>query len=318
MPDQSLLSSRAIMGMYFLRLEQSPGLRWVNAISNLFDSDQESETYPFLGQVPTLREWIGGRQAKSLRGDSLTISNLHYEATIEFLLKDMRRDKSGQIEARINEFADRTLTHWGSLLSTLILNGESLTGYDGQYFFDTDHSEGDSGTQSNDISIDISALPAEVHGTTTNPSKEEMQQAILKCIVQILGFVDDQGEPMNELANEFLVKVPPSLYPAAAAAVRDIFNGALPQNMDPNLLEGMTVRAAMNTRLSSWTDKFAVFRTDGAIKPLIRQQETEFDTKVKDENSEYAFDNKSIQIGIDGWRNVGYGFWQRACLGTMT
>lgn len=316
--DQQLLSSRAVMGMYYLRLEQNPGLRWVDKISNKFGSDQASETYPFLGQVPTLREWIGGRQAKGLRGEELTIENLHYEGTMEFKLKDLRRDKTGQIEARINEFADRTISHWATLLSTLIVNGESLTCYDGQYFFDTDHSEGDSGSQSNDISVDISEVPAEVHGTTTAPSKEEMQQAILKGIVQMLGFKDDQGEPINEMASEFLVKVAPSLYPAAAAAVKDIFNTALPQNMDPNLFEGMNVGVAMNTRLASWTDKFSLFRTDSPIKALIRQEETELDTKVKDENSEFAFDNDAIQIGVDGWRNVGFGFWQRACLVTLT
>ena len=49
-------------------------------------------------------------------------------------------------------FADRTVSHWASLLSTLIVNGESATCYDEQYFFDTDHSEGESGTQSNVIS----------------------------------------------------------------------------------------------------------------------------------------------------------------------
>lgn len=318
MGDQSLLSSRAIIGMYFDRLNASPGLNWVNGVSNLFGSDQSSETYPFLGHVPTLREWVGGRQAKTLRGDSVSIENLHYEATIEFMLKDMRRDKTGQIEARINEFADRGLTHWASLLSTLILNGDSQVCYDGQYFFDTDHSTGESGTQSNKISVDISALPAEVHGSTTQPSKEEAQQAIIEGITQILGFNDDQGEPMNEMASEFLVKCAPSLYPAVAAGIRDIFNGALGNNMDPNLLEGMTVRAAMNSRLSSWTDRFAVFRTDSPIKALIRQQETEMQLKVKDETSEFAFDNDAIQIGVDGWRNTGFGYWQRACQVILT
>lgn len=312
--DHQILSSRAVIGMYYQRLQANPGLAWVNAISNLFNSDQASETYPFLGQVPTLREWIGGRQAKTLRGDQLTIENLHYEATIEFMLKDMRRDKTGQIQARINEFADRQLTHWASLLSTLIVNAESQVCYDGEYFFDTDHAEGSSGSQSNDITVDISAVPAATHGSTTMPSKVEMQWAILQGIMQILTLKDDQGEPMNEMAREFLVKVPPSLYPAAAAAIRDIFNAALPDNMDPNMLEGMTVRAAMNTRLSSWTDKLAIFRTDSSIKPFIRQEETGMVVKVKDENSEFAFDNDAIQIGIDGWRNAGFGRWQGACL----
>ncbi len=81
--DQQLLSSRAVLGMYFARLENPVNAGWIDGISNLFGSDQASETYPFLGQVPRYREWIGGRQAKGLRGSSLTIRNKHYEATLE-------------------------------------------------------------------------------------------------------------------------------------------------------------------------------------------------------------------------------------------
>lgn len=315
--DQSILSSRAVLGMYYARLEANPGLAWVNGVSNLFNSDQASETYPFLGQSPAMREWVGGRSAKGLAQNSLTITNKHYESTIEVALRDMRRDKTGQIEARINEFADRSLTHWASLLSTLIIAGTSTVCYDGQYYFDTDHSEGASGTQDNDIGVDISALPCAVHGVVTAPSVEEMQQSILKGIAQILSFKDDRGEPMNENAQRFMVIVPVSLYLTAVAACSSLVTAALANNLNPNLIAGLTVDVQMNPRLT-WTDSFAVFRTDSPIKGLIRQSETDGAVKMKDENSEFAFDNDAIQIGIDAWRNVGYGYWQRACYVTMT
>jgi uncharacterized OsmC-like protein len=315
--DQSILSSRAVLGMYYARLEANPGLAWVNGVSNLFNSDQASETYPFLGQSPAMREWVGGRQAKGLAANSLIITNKHYESTLEIALRDMRRDKTGQIEARVNEFADRSMTHWASLLSTLIINGTSAACYDGQYYFDTDHSEGSSGTQDNDIGVDISALPGAVHGVVTAPSVEEMQQAILKGIAQILSFKDDRGEPMNENAQRFMALVPASLYLTAVAACSVLANAAMANNMNPNSVAGLTVDVQMNPRLT-WTDSFAVFRTDSPIKGMIRQSETDGAVKVKDETSEYAFDNDAIQIGIDAWRNVGYGYWQRACYVTMT
>ena len=316
MADQSILSSRAVVGMYYARLETNPGLAWVNGVSNLFNSDQASEIYPFLGQSPGMREWIGGRQANSLSGNSLTIVNKHYEATLDIALTDLRRDKTAQIEARINEFADRAATHWASLLSTLLINGPSTACYDGQYFFDTDHSEGSSGTQDNDITVDISALPAAEHGTVTAPSKEEMQQAILKGIAQVLSFKDNQGEPMNENATEFMVIVPVGLYLTAAAAASTLVNAAMGNNMNPAQIAGMNISVQMNPRLT-WTDSFCVFRTDSPIKGLIRQSETTETVKVKDEMSEYAFDNDHIQIGIDTWRNAGYGYWQRACYVTL-
>ncbi len=315
--DQQILSSRAIAGMYYARLETNPGLAWVDGVSNMFDSDQASETYAFLGQSPAMREWVGGRQAKGLSAGSLILTNRHYEATLEIAVRDARRDKTSQIAARVQEFADRAITHWASLLSTLLLNGASSLCYDGQYYFDTDHSEGDSGTQSNSISVDISTLPAAVHGAVTAPAVEEMQQAILAAIAQILSFKDNRGEPMNENAKSFAVIVPVGLYLTASAAVSAITTVALQQNLNPNLIAGLKIEVHMNPRLT-WTDSFAVFRTDSPIKGLIRQAETEVDLKIKGEGSEFEFDNKAWQFGIDTWRTAGYGYWQRACKVTMT
>lgn len=311
----STLSSRAVIGMYYEALEAQPGAAWINGVSNYFTSDQDSEQYPWLGMPPALREWVGGRNAKGFTDNSVTITNKHYEATIEILLKDLRRDKTGQLQARIMEFVERGNVHFASLLSTLIINGESTACYDGQYFFDTDHSEGDSGSQSNDITTDISALPAGAHGSVTAPSPEEMQQAILKSISQMYTLVDDQGEPLNETASQFLVMVPVGLQSATQAALTTVREAAA-STFD---MENLAIRAAVNPRLTigGWTDKFATFRTDGSIKPLIRQEETEPDLKVKGEDSEFAFDNDAIQLGIDTWRNVGYGRWQGAVLNQL-
>lgn len=314
--DQTLLSSRAIMGMYFARLEANPGVAWINACSNYFRSDQASETYNFLGQSPAMREWLASRQAKGFSGQGVTILNKHYEATIEVQKKDVRRDKTGQILVRMQEFADRTVTHWASLLSTLMINAESTVCYDGQFFFDTDHSEGSSGTQSNDISVDISALPAAVHGSVTDPSVEEMQQAILAGIAQILSIKDDRGEPMNENAREFCVCVPVGLYMKAIAATSALVTAALQQNLNPNLIASLRVDVQMNPRLT-WTDKFCICRTDSPIKGFIRQEEQEVELKVKAEGSEFEFDNDAWQFGVDAWRGAGYGYWQRMCLVTM-
>lgn len=315
--DQSILSSRAIMGMYFARLEADPGMGWIDGISNLFSSDQAQEDYKFLGQSPAMVEWIGGRKAKGFSGNGLTIVNKHYEATIEVTKRDLRRDKTPQLQARIAEFADRAQTHWASLLSTLLINAPSTLCYDGQYYFDTDHSEGDSGTQDNDITVDISALPALVHGVVTAPSVEEMQQSIIAGIAKILSFKDDKGEPMNENARSFTVIVPVGLYMVAVSAVSTLATAALQQNLNPNLIAGLSVNVQMNARLT-WTDSFAIFRTDSPIKGFIRQTEQDVELKAKAEGSEFEFDNDAWQFGIDAWRGVGYGYWQRACYVTMT
>lgn len=309
------LSSRAIIGLYYKRLEQKNGMDWVEAISNYFTSDQESETYKWLGQVPVMRQWVGGRQAKGFTTNGLTIENKHFEATLEIPLVDLRRDKTGQITVRVNELADRTNSHWAQLLSKLLINAESTVCYDGQYYFDVDHFDGKSGFQSNKLQFDLTSFVEQIDGGKVgvpgSPSEAAFRLAILKTIQQILSFKDDQGEPMNENASKFLVVVPTSLWYIAKSAV------AVPLSVGGStnsikVLDEIDISIAQNPRLN-WVDKFAVFRTDSAVKPFIRQEEEGIKLKAIAEGSELEFKHDKHWYGVDTWRNVGYGFWQHAC-----
>lgn len=311
------LSSRAVIGEFYRTLQQDEGVSWIGDVSNLFRSDQDMEEYAWLGMAPAMREWIGGRNAKALREFDYSIKNKHYEATIDILVRHLRRDKSGQTMIRIRDLARRTNAHWAKLLSTLILNGASALCYDGQYYFDTDHSEGDSGAQSNKIDVDISALPVAVHGSVTNPSVSEMQMVINAGINQISTFVDDQNEPMNETASAFRVLCGSSLRNQVAQGLQTPMQVAESQSSLVALQQDFTIKSSVNVRLNSWTDKIAIFRTDVDAKALIRQEETAVQLKAKAEGSEYEFDNAAHQYGVDAWRNVGYGMWQNACLVTM-
>lgn len=312
------ITQRAVIGSYFRALAQSDGAGWINLVSNYFQSDQESERYAWLGQSPAMREWVGGRNAKGLNESSFAIRNIHYEATIDILKRNLMRDKSGQAMVRIAELAQRANSHWASLLSTLIAAGAATACYDGQYFFDTDHSEGSSGTQSNDISVDISELPVATAGTTTAPSVAEFQLCIAQAIQAIVGFKDNQGEPMNEAARSFLVYVPVSLWNVALTAVATPAQVAETQTALQGLKGGgFNIDVAVDPR-SAWTANFAVFRTDSAIKSFIRQEEQGVQLAMKWLDSEYCFDNDAVQVGVDSWRNVGYGYWQNSCLVTMT
>lgn len=307
------LGSRAIIGEFYMRLEQNLGATWVPQVSMLFNSDQESEEYKWLGMAPPMREWIGGRQAKGFRENGIVIANKKYESTMEVPVDWLRRDKTGQIMVRIAEQTERANAHWAKLLNQLIIDAESSLCYDGQYFFDTDHSEGDSGTQSNDITYDVT--------TTTAPTAGEMEMAILKAIQQIIGFKDDQGEPMNENAQKFLVMVPVPFMSAAAAALgSSIIIDASTSRSNTiatlSTMAGFQVGLAINPRLT-WTTELAVFRADGQLAPFIRQEEEQIKVDAIAEGSEEEFKNDRHLYGIKAIRNVGYGYWQKGCLVTL-
>lgn len=305
------LSSRAIIGEFYNTLEQNEGALWVPSVSALFDSNQESETYAWLGMAPALREWIGGRQAKGFRENGITIRNKTFEATLEVLVDEIRRDKTGQVMTRVRELAQRTNAHWAKLLSSLIIAGESALCYDGKAFFDTDRLEGDSGSQSNDIGLDIT--------TATAPSAAEFETAVLKSVEQILALKDDQGEPMNEDAMRFLVMVPVPFMASAAAALKNPVivdaNGSRTNTITN--LGGFQFELAVNPRLT-WTTKFATFRADGQTKPFIRQEEEGVTVSAVAEGSELEFKENKHHYGVKAVRNVGYGYWQHACLTTFS
>jgi phage major head subunit gpT-like protein len=315
----NLITERQIIGTFYKALSQNVGAEWIGSVSNYFTSDQASETYAWLGMSPLMREWIGGRQTNGIKENSLTIRNKHYEATMEVLVRDLRRDKTGQIMVRIEEMARRANAHWAKLLTDLIDAGAATACYDGKYFFATDHEEGESGAQSNAISSDISEYPVIETGTTSLPAVTEMQYSIAKGIEAIAGFKDDKGQPMNEDAMSFLIMCPVTMMNVVMQAVQTPVQVAETQSALSALKNKFRIDWAVNARLGSgWASKFVIFRTDAAIKSLIRQEETGVVMKVKGAGSEFEFDNDAHQYGIDTWRNVGYGYWQNACQVTLT
>jgi len=300
------LTSQGIVGRFFRRLEEFAESAWWTRLAMRFESNQEAETYRWLGMVPQVREWKGGRQVRPLRAQGQTIVNKVWESTIRVDADEQRRDKTGQILVRINEMARRVATHPNKLLTSLMLAGETDPAYDGQPFFSTSHSEGDSGTQSNSVTHDVA--------TPTAPSDAEMYAAIVKGIAQILTFRDDQGEPMNESAREFLVMVP---MPFLSSTLIALSSQQIDASSNPLAGGGpFRVTWVANPRLT-WTDRFAVFRTDGETRPFIFQEELPVQVQVLAEGSELEINENQHQYGVKAIHAAGYGFWQDAVLVTL-
>lgn len=314
------LGSRAIIGTFYEALEQAIGTSWLPRLAMEFTSDQESETYKWLGMSPALREWVGGRQPKGLRENGMTITNKTFEATMNVLVDDLRRDKTGQIKLRIQEMADRVAAHPMSLISTLINNGTGSTNglaYDGQYFFDTDHAEGASGTLKNALtSAEVSALNVTA---PTAPTADELANCILGVMSYFYSYKDDQGEPINELARKFLVMVTPAMWgPAQTAVSSNLLNTGSGSRDNPLIrMPGVSFDVVPNARITA-TDKFYMFRTDGRAKPFILQNEEALSVSAIAEGSEHEFKNNEHLYGVKTIRNVGYGLWQQAIQATLS
>lgn len=323
-----ILTERSVRGMFYERLTQDTGASWVTGVAGpALDSDQDSENYPWVGMVPQLSEFRGQKKFSQLRTTPWIINNVEYQSGIAIPKKHILYDKTGQVMVRVNELSDRTLSHWIKLVSALIVAGESTDCYDGQYFFDTDHSEGDSGTQSNDVDADISTYPVSVSGTTTVPSAEEMVYAIMASIQALIAFKDDQGEYVNENQTEFLILAGPSFMSPILGALSKMQVGAGESNVIMTQ-DNFTIRAQFSPRFSAWTTKFATFAMGGNQSAIIRQQRLpnnaapgynmdgiQYSSLWLD--SEHCIKNNECLVSVETERAAGYGDWKKAILTTL-
>lgn len=95
--------------------------------------------YPFLGQMPGLREWIGERRLKELTAHGFTIKNRKFEETIRVRRTDIEDDIAGVYTPMFEELGRDAAQHPDKLIFELVAKGFETQHYDNQYFFDTEH-----------------------------------------------------------------------------------------------------------------------------------------------------------------------------------
>lgn len=297
------LTLRNVRGEYFLSLAQQLGMTWSRTIASVFPTDQPQEEYPWLGASPNLRKWEGERTVRELRSDKITIVNDDYETGIEFRLPDLRRDKTGQMQARVRDMATRVATFPDKLLTALLVaNG---TAYDGVAYFSGSHVVGQSGT------IDNTVGTGDGTAGGATPTTAQMATNILTGVQRIMSFLDDQGEPLNEAARSFALMAPPNLWGPAVAAVQSAFTSASATNPLAELRSiGLQIAPMVNARLTA-TNKFYLFRTDAGIRPFIVQEEGVAPVELGEGSERAAMTNRAY-FG-HGWRGgAGYGRFELA------
>ena len=253
-------------------------------------STARSENYSWIGSIPRLRKMNGERIPKKLLEHTYSIVNEEYEASIEVKHADLKDDQTGQygIQAKsigeaVKQFPDELI------FETLIPGGTTGLAYDGQYFFDTDHPIGETGsTQSNKIT---SALDATSFRTA---------RAMLRKMK------DDFGSPTVNRNLDLLLVVPADLEGTAEAileAERDA-NGAT------NTLKGKA-----RILVADWladTNNWYLLNVAGTIKPFVLQEREFIPFEALEEGSTENFMRKKNYYGTYWRGNAGYGLYQNA------
>ncbi|MGE8350140.1 MAG: Mu-like prophage major head subunit gpT family protein [Pseudomonas protegens] len=108
-------------------------------VATVVPSSSTSNTYGWLGQFPTFREWIGDRVLKNMAAHSYSITNKKFESSVAVPRDAIEDDEVGVYKPLFAEMGRASAAHPDELVFALLKAGLTTTCYDGQYFFDIDH-----------------------------------------------------------------------------------------------------------------------------------------------------------------------------------
>lgn len=282
-------------------------------ICTIAPSDGEEENYGWLGDMPGAREWLGERIFHELRAATLRIRNKHWESSLLIPRTTIADNKVGNVPFMLEQLAVKAMSHPDILLFDALNNGAAGLCYDGQPFFDADHTWGDSGTQSNAVTSSVV--------DSDNVTALEMKLAIRRALRQLLTFKDDRGDYLINSTVEnlkgLILLVPPSLREQAYDVLESkILGGTGDSNVITNKLE------ITCSPLLSDPKKFFIFRTDQALKPFVFQAREPLKRQVKFGKDEPGLESKSqdshdiegkdVKFMTEARYSLGYLMWQCA------
>lgn len=273
-------------------------------VSNIIPSDGADEAYGMLGNMPGVREWLGDRQFKELRAANFTIANKHWESSLLIKKADIADDRMGMYGPLMEELAVEATYHPDELLFTALTNAEATACFDGQYFFDTDHAWGDSGSQSNDLTY--------AAATGTTPTAAEFRAAFHQARTAMLKYKNDQGKllnrPVSTSMGQLLCLVPPDLELQAYEGL----TASILSNNSNVVIDAP--RIVVSPHLTDAT-KFYLFNLEGALRPFVFQAREPLSRQMKGLDD---IETKDVKFMTEARYNVGYLAWWKSVLTTFT
>lgn len=257
----------------------------------LVPSGSSQNNYNWLSRFPKMRRWIGEKFIKQFEAFKYAIVNEDWEATVAVDRNDIEDDTLG-IYAPMAQEAGFSAKQLPDEIDAELKNGAfTALGYDGQYFYDTDHPVGGSSV-SNKNTVALSAATLAAATASYGAAR-----------LAIMSFKDEEGRPLNLIGDT--LEVPPALETV----------GKMLLEMDkladdtPNPYKG-TAKLLINPRLTSTTAWF-LHVTSRPVKPFIYQErKAPVFVQQTDPQADDVFMRKEYKFGAEARAAGGYAFWQ--------
>lgn len=249
----------------------------------------------WLGASPQLQEWVDEKQGKDILNYDWEVVVKRWEASMDVDMDAFKDARWNIYEPRIREMAKNASRHTYVLLSDLMQAGETGLCYDGQGFFDTDHSEGASGTQSNELT-----------GTGTTLAQVTTDYYTAKSA--LMGFKDDVGEVMHPTDFRPLIWIPNS--PTLIERFNNLKLAGVLSQTSNILVNDFDI--VVDPRFTDLTDWY-MFRNDTELKSFINVNREEFHYEDNfGSGTDDVFKRRVGMVSVVGRDNMTYGMWQCA------
>lgn len=275
-----------------------------NQTAMLVPSGSSQNNYDWIDRFPRMRKWIGDKMVKSLKAFTYTIVNEDWEATVEVDRNDIRDDNLGIYAPQAQDAGFSAKTLPDEIVSDLKNNAFTSKGYDGQFFYDTDHPVEDGNGNVTSVSNKGTKALSVATKAAAKASYGAARTAIMK-------FTDNEGRPLALMGDT--LEVPPALEDVA----RTLLEADKLDDNSPNPYKG-TAKLIVNPRLTSDTAWF-LHVTSRPVKPYILQQrEAPTFVQQTEPSSDNVFMRKKFRFGAEARMAGGYALWQMSFGSTGT
>jgi hypothetical protein len=265
---------------------------------------------------------VGSQEGPEIDRNTLEhvlVSNKFYKSGFGISKLDLRLDDVGLLRQSWGPAVETLNAFWIAQVMDVINNGTTVASRDGTTLFADDHVLGKTTGQTNIGSIDISALPAEIHGAAvTAPSPEELAMAVQEA-VRIMRRIKGDGidNYVNANAMHFRCIFPDTFMASARTAfAADGINNSL------RLLGKTGVGETFTSSQESYqityeclphytgTDDFVIYVADSFQKPIVRQVEHEEMSVLGPESDHWKLNSEALWV-LETHRGIGTLNWEK-------
>lgn len=273
----------------------SQGDYYWNQITTVVGSNAADEKFHMFGARGKMRLWTDERKPEKFNEYSYIVTNKDYEKSIAVDRDLLEDDQTGEVRRYVREWGwdyDRDVE---DILLAHLRQGSSNLCYDGQYFFDTDHAEASSGTQTN------------MRGASLISAS--MVQDI---VTRFTNFKDDKGMPAHSKFTHLVVYKGSSNHWASLELSQSAISIEATYNKT-NIFKGLFQVIPVEYGIT--VNEMIALDLSGMVKPLVVTDRKGFrnpNFTALENTSDSGFHRREYVYGIDNRFGLGYYDWRKA------